>query len=368
MQHDYKYHGLLTNAIEIQAFVEHIIQAKSGLNGIGKQEKSSICIWGKHGIGKTALVEQIAKQNNWKFVYIALAQFEEMGDLIGMPAIEHGKTVFRQPAWVPQEEGPGILLLDDVNRADHRILKGIMQLLQNHEMVSWKLPANWKIIMTANPDGGDYAVTPLDDAMLTRMMHISMKFEPKAWAIWAEKEGIDPRGINFVLTYPEIIQGKQTTPRSLVQFFRSIASIDDLKKELSLVKLLASSCLDEETVIAFITFIQQNMQDLISPETICNATNFKEEVEAIIAEQVHQDVFRVDIMATICTRLLNYLTIFPSPLNQSQITNIQSFILLDFIPNDLRLAFLQDIISNNKTSLKSVVNDPNVAKILLDNM
>ena len=38
-------------------------------------------------------------------------------------------TVFAPPAWVPTADGPGILLLDDVNRADDRILRGLMQLL-----------------------------------------------------------------------------------------------------------------------------------------------------------------------------------------------------------------------------------------------
>ena len=63
-----------------------------------------------------------------------------MGDLLGMPDIEiiDGKkqTVFEAPSWVPKEEGPGILLIDDVNRADDRILRGIMQLLQNYELAS----------------------------------------------------------------------------------------------------------------------------------------------------------------------------------------------------------------------------------------
>ena len=67
-----------------------------------------------------------------------------MGDLVGMPSVENGRTIFSSPDWVPTEEGPGILLIDDVNRADDRILWGIMQLLQNYELVSWKLPNLWQ--------------------------------------------------------------------------------------------------------------------------------------------------------------------------------------------------------------------------------
>ena len=165
-----------------------------------------------HGIGKTQLIKEYAQRNGYHFRYIAPAQFEEMGDLVGMPKITtkesgHTETSIVPPSWVPQQDGPGIFLIDDVNRADDRILRGIMQLLQDHELVSWKLPSKWMIVLTANPDGGDYSVTPMDDAMLTRMMHVTLEFDVKSWAKWAELSNVDPRGIAFVLAYPEIVTG-----------------------------------------------------------------------------------------------------------------------------------------------------------------
>lgn len=189
----YQYYGTASKAGELIDFLSHVTTTNLAKEQTGKK-KTPVCIWGKHGIGKTEIVETFAKDQGYDFAYIAPAQFEEMGDLIGMPAIEEGRTVFRPPAWVPREEGPGILLIDDVNRADDRILRGIMQLLQNYELVSWKLPSKWQIVLTANPDGGDYSVTPMDDAMLTRMLHITLSFDIKEWARWAEQNGIDPRG------------------------------------------------------------------------------------------------------------------------------------------------------------------------------
>ena len=113
-----------------------------------------------------------------------------MGDLHGMPiVVDPDKritgdeyTVYSPPDWVPKEEGPGILLLDDINRADDRILRGCMQLLQNFELFSWHLPDKWQIVATANPEGGDYSVTPMDDAMLTRFYDTSLNFVSKIWA------------------------------------------------------------------------------------------------------------------------------------------------------------------------------------------
>lgn len=367
LSHPYMFYGSQAHAGEVRRFVEHIIRinvANVGLSGT----RIPICIWGTHGIGKTELVRDIAEANGYDFAYIAPAQFEEMGDLIGMPAIVDTHTVFRAPDWVPRTPGPGIFLIDDVNRADDRILRGILQLLQNFELISWKLPPQWQIVLTANPDGGDYSVTPMDDAMLTRMMHITMRFDARVWALWAEKNGVDPRGINFVLTYPEVAQGHRTTPRSLVQFFSSIQSIPDLKREAALVQMLADSCLDDETAVAFLAYVQHNLSELISPEAILRAADFSHEVQQRIEKTVRQEIFRVDIMATLCTRLTNYLSVAEPKLDQLAMANIRSFVKMPFLPNDLRLAMLQDIVQSSNPALKAVLSDPDISRLLLSKM
>jgi len=367
MAQAYEYYGLKSSSTEVTTFVIHVLKANDEFETAGRK-KTPVCIWGRHGIGKTELVGQIAKELDYKWSYVAPAQFEEMGDLLGMPKVIGDVTTFIPPEWVPKEEGPGILLIDDVNRADDRILRGIMQLLQNFELVSWALPPKWQIVLTANPDGGDYSVTSMDDAMLTRMMHITMEFDVKAWAQWAEKNKVDPRGINFVLTYPEMVKGIMTTPRSLVQFFNSIQGIKNLEEQLPLVQSLAASCLDEETVTSFITFIQQNLSELIEPDKIMNAKNFDRDVKAPIEQMVNKDILRVDILATLCTRFSNYLIINNIKPNKDQVKNIQTFIKMDFLPNDLRLTLLQDLVASPNEKLKSIMDDPEVSMMLLENL
>ncbi len=367
-KHNYLFYGTRTTATEVRNFLQHIISTNERAETAGRK-KSPICIWGKHGIGKTQLVESIAKELSYKFAYIAPAQFEEMGDLVGMPRIdESGYTHFAAPDWVPQEEGPGILLIDDVNRADDRILRGIMQLLQNYELISWKLPKGWQIVLTANPDGGDYSVTPMDDAMLTRMMHITMEFDVKEWARWAEQNGVDERGINYVLTYPEMVTGERTTPRTLVQFFESIVTIKELDKNLGLLQLLADSCLDSNTVASFISFVNNNLAKLVTPEEIINAKNFNTQVLEHLKGIVTKGTLRVDILATLCTRLVNYLSINNIKPSKEQLNNIKEFIKIDFIPNDIRLSMAQDLVSSSNTNLKQIMADPQIGKLLLQKM
>jgi len=365
--HNYTYYGSKSSATEVETFISHVIKVNENAIEEGRK-RIPLCIWGRHGIGKTELIETFARNNGYAFRYIAPAQFEEMGDLLGMPRVEGDKSVFVAPEWVPREDVPGILLIDDVNRADDRILRGIMQLLQNYELISWQLPPKWNIILTANPDGGDYSVTPMDDAMITRMMHISMKFEVKAWAKWAAENGVDSRGISFVLTYPEAVTGNRTTPRTLVQFFESIKDIEDLSADLALVQMLADASLDANTAASFIAFIRESLQEMIEPVQILEATDFRNEVHKVIAEIVQQEMLRVDVLSVICTRLINHITMKDLKLLPRESKNVQSFILMDFLPNDLRLAMLQDIVAAQKPGLQRVLADPQIGRILLEKM
>ncbi|MEM9873519.1 MAG: AAA family ATPase, partial [Myxococcota bacterium] len=143
--------GAKLDAKRTEAVLNHFFETNLRLEERGLRG-TPVCIWGTHGIGKTSLVADLAKRKGWHFAYCAPGQFEEMGDLHGLPVRmeadgeRRAHTAFLPPEWVPQMPGPGILLLDDLNRADERILRGLMQLLQNHALFSWALPHQWQIV------------------------------------------------------------------------------------------------------------------------------------------------------------------------------------------------------------------------------
>ena len=357
-------YGAKVHANTVTQLIEHNIAVMRAQSG--DYRPTPVCIWGLHGIGKTELIRGIAKRLHAPLVYLAPAQFEEMGDLVGMPRIEGTTTAFAPPDWVPTQEGPGILLLDDVNRADDRILRGIMQLLQYYALVSWTLPPRWLIVLTANPDGGDYSVTPMDDAMLNRMLHITMSFNATIWAQWAETAGVDERGIYFVLSYPELVNGRRTTPRSLVQFFELIAPFDDLDAHLPMVKILGESCLDTETVQAFIQFVHLKLDKMPSPEEILDhPTAMGERIQRLVNDG---NVQRLDILSVIVTRLNSYLLSHADALTDVQLNHLMAFILLGFIPNDLRLSMAQELVASKHPNLMRLYSNPELAQFLLKKM
>ena len=183
---------------------------------------------GDAGLGKTSAIMQLGKELNMDVVKLNLSQIEELGDLVGFPVKEflvrnaEGKerwiteaqiqaaisakfTVIDKrmahaaPEWIQGKGEGGFLVLDDYTRADHRFMQATMEILDRQEYVSWKLPKNWHVILTSNPDNGDYNVTSLDVAQKTRFISVEMKYDSDVWAKWAEKAGIDGRCINFML-------------------------------------------------------------------------------------------------------------------------------------------------------------------------
>jgi hypothetical protein len=129
---------------------------------------------------------------------------------------------------------------------------------------------------------------------------------------------------------------------------------------------LADSCLDKSTATAFISFVNNNLSKLISPEEIIEAKNFNTQVLLPLKQIVNKETLRVDIISTLCTRLVNYLTINNIKPEKEQLNNIKEFIKIDFIPNDIRLSMAQDLIGSG--NLKSIISDPEISKLILQKM
>lgn len=356
-------------------------------------------IWGHPGVGKTSLVKQLINHpvtfrgkeySGYKIVDIPLAQIEEMGDILGVPDdyvqmkymndsnhetkwvlakdaimnshINNGwdfvdganaVTRYAKPDWVPTEERPGIIIFDDANRASIRILKGLMQLIQNYRTIAWEIPAGWNILFTGNPDSNNYIVQAVDQAILTRQKHITMIPDAQEWSIWAENNGVDSRGINFVLAMREVIAGgMRTNMRTLTEFFYSIKKYKDLEIKrgdktalIDEIYVDGLSLLDEETLTQFAVFVSRDMKNVIEPEMILNNVNTAlQETYKLM----NNNEPRVDIIGVTTDRLVSYLFKDSYEINKEHINNFQKYITNEHIPNDLRHSVLQRLAFNNK--------------------
>ena len=203
------------NVKEVKSFLTHIIQNNRYLQENGKLPVA-VEVVGDSGIGKTSTIVQLANELDLKFVKLNLAQIEELGDLVGFPirqfevclpagdclwidehaVMEYTKQGYQftganrmsycPPEWISNSASGGILLLDDWNRADIRFIQAVMELIDRQQYISWSLPKDWHIILTSNPDNGEYLVNSIDNAQKTRFISVDLKFDINCWSEWAE--------------------------------------------------------------------------------------------------------------------------------------------------------------------------------------
>ena len=347
---------------------------ESGLSPI------AIGLEGEAGIGKTTVVEDIAKKRGMSFCKLNLSQLEEVGDIVGFPMKEvllryknkQGEIVQRwwpesllskvpanvevtaqtrmgyaPPAWLPKKENPNgcILLLDDYTRANPLFMQATMELINTASYVSWKLPKNTSIVITSNPDDGSYSVSALDNAQKTRFVNFNLKLNVEDWASWAEFNKIDSRCINFELLYGEEIfkkhNGVQTiNPRAYTTFCKAISGIKDWndEKSLALILNISKGCFlnDSDNIVGnlFTTFISMKLDKLVSPKDMLMQK--WETVEPKIYDCVYDgDRMKTEIASILALRLLNHIMFYFSQPGVKE--SVVQDRLLDFIENPRKL-------------------------------
>ena len=96
----------------------------------------NIMLTGKHGIGKSQILEKFFTARGERVVILFLGQMSDPGDLIGLPRLDEatGKTHFMPPYWFPTDGKPVVLFLDELNRARPEVLQTIMDLTLNRTL------------------------------------------------------------------------------------------------------------------------------------------------------------------------------------------------------------------------------------------
>jgi hypothetical protein len=380
------------NLDELKDFVKYMVTNNQHIQANGKVPVA-VNIEGDAGLGKTSSVKQLAAELNMDIIRLNLAEFEELGDLVGFPVKEfeisnaEGKTTWinehqidaamkkgykvinkrmahAAPEWIQGRGEGGFLILDDYTRADHRFMQATMTLIDEQAYASWKLPKNWHILLTTNPDNGDYNVTSLDIAQKTRFISTEVKFDVNIWAKWAEKAGIDSRCINFLLMNPELVS-QRINPRMITTFFNSISSIQDFAKNLPIIQMIGEGSVGTDFASMFTMFINNKLDKIIGPKDI-----FEKDEQYVLNTLKSSigdgDDFRADLSSVVATRIVNYSLTFAEKNTVSQ-PMIQRIIKLttecDSFTDDLRYYVIKELINGNKVKFASLMMNANVVKM-----
>lgn len=154
-------------------------------------------------MGKSSVVAQVTRSLGIGLVDLRASQLDVV-DLRGCPLIEKGRTKWAPPEFLP-EEGEGILLLDEIDKATNSVQAGLLQLVLDRRMGEYPLPAGWWVVAAANRlkdrAGSGRLISPL----LNRFAHIFVDPCPEEWQRWALEAGVRPEVRAFLKFKPNLL-------------------------------------------------------------------------------------------------------------------------------------------------------------------
>lgn len=385
----------MQNEINLQEFkkiLNYLIDNNRKLVDEGKYPLTVGCE-GLPGCGKTSVIEQLAHERGMTYVKVSLSQVEEIGDISGYPIKEYkvneldengdvicskwvphdtlttyfqkpcetyeitteSRMGYAPPAWLPREENPnGILVtLDDWNRTNSVIMNCVMEIICTGKYMTWELPKYTTLVLSANPDSGEFLVQAQDSAILTRYINFPVKFDINVWSQYGEEVGMDSRVLNFALSYSsELFESKDgvnvVNARSYTMFGNAISGIDDWStfENLALILNISKGCFpfDKDNIIGglFTTFIANKLDKLVSPKDMLlqSWNTVKDKIKKCVYDDGE---YRPEIASVLATRLLNYsMVYFGTKGCKSSVVQDR---LLDIINSEDKL-FSEDLIFN----------------------
>ena len=247
---------------------------------------------GEAGIGKTAMIRDIADELKLKLVDLPV-QLMNPEDLLGLPVVKDGKTEFTKPTWFP--DGPAVIFLDEINRASNRIRGALLKLLYEKTVAGAPLPQGTLMAAAMNPATDDYNVDDLDDAaFLSRMIPINMGVDVKDWIEYMTAKNGHPAVIGFIKAYPEWILGgsndplPRPNPRTWEKISNIMKGLSNTAKDNYLAAIL-NTTVGVKAQVAFMKFAEGfksfDPHELFDPKTRDNLLTLKPNMQIMALER-----------------------------------------------------------------------------------
>lgn len=185
-----------------------------------------IFLLGAPGIGKTAVMEQIAQEMGIALVSYSMTHHTRQSAL-GLPFIRHkeyGEESFDVSEYTMseiissvyetmEESGikEGILFLDEINCVSETLSPSMLQFLQYKVFGRHKVPEGWVIVTAGNPPEYNKSVREFDVATLDRLRVMEVEPDFAVFKEYAQEKGIHPAIVNFLELKKEYFYAVETT-------------------------------------------------------------------------------------------------------------------------------------------------------------
>lgn len=171
-----------------------------------------VFLLGAPGIGKTAIMEQIAQELGIALVSYSMTHHTRQSAL-GLPFITHKEykgmefdiseytmsEIIASVYEVMEQSGieEGILFLDEINCVSETLAPSMLQFLQYKVFGRHQVPQGWVIVTAGNPPEYNKSVREFDVVTMDRMKLVEVEADYPTWKEYALKNGIH----NAVTTY-----------------------------------------------------------------------------------------------------------------------------------------------------------------------
>ncbi len=193
-------------------------RTEEGAFRIPVKRQRPVLLIGPPGIGKTAIMEQIARECGLGLVAYTMTHHTRQS-AIGLPVLE--KREFQGEAYTVtaytmseiiasvyeqmEESGlrEGILFLDEMNCVSETLMPAMLQFLQYKTFGSHRLPEGWVIVAAGNPFVYNRAVREFDTVTLDRVKRMEVEPDLGVWKRYALRQGLHPAVLSFLELRPE---------------------------------------------------------------------------------------------------------------------------------------------------------------------
>jgi len=177
------------------------------------EKQRPLFLYGPPGVGKTAIVAQVAGEMEIGFVSYSMTHHTRQSAL-GLPFIHdevfEGKeyrvseytmseiiaSVYRQIRATGRHEG--ILFLDEINCVSETLVPAMLLFLQYKVFGQHRVPDGWTVVTAGNPPEYNRSAREFDMVTWDRVKKITVEPDYPSWRAWALKEGTHPAVISYL--------------------------------------------------------------------------------------------------------------------------------------------------------------------------
>lgn len=232
------------------AITAYFTKDESGEYIVPIEKQRPVFLMGPPGIGKTAIMEQIASEMNVGLLSYSMTHHTRQSAL-GLPFIEHKKykdiecdiseytmsEIIASIYDLMEETGisEGILFLDEINCVSETLAPVMLQFLQYKVFGRHRVPDGWIVVTAGNPPEYNNSVREFDIVTWDRLKRVDVEPDYNSWKEYAYQKGLHAS----VTTYLEIKKGDFYTVESTVdgKSFVTARGWDDLSQMIKLYEL-----------------------------------------------------------------------------------------------------------------------------------